>query len=130
MKKLILIVIGITFVCGIASANPYMKAIQKARNVRSQVEHASNPENHFKEGERQVNQKINTVDTKIKQEIPNAQNTVQQEVEKAVKECVCPDCKLVYQAKLREKNTKGKIKYVPPKCPCLTGGKCPERVKK
>ena len=127
MKKLMLITCVTLFSCAVSYANPYVNALQKARNVRTQVETVSNPDNYLEEGEKQINQKINTVDSKTKQEIQNVQNTVKEETKKVVKECVCPDCKLVYQAKLREKNTKGKIKYVPPKCPCLTGGKCPKK---
>jgi hypothetical protein len=90
-------------------ANPYTNALQRARNVRNQVESVSNPDNH---------PALN--DTKIQQQ-------VQQEVKNVVKECVCPDCKLIYEAKLRFKHGKGKIKYVTPDCPCLKGGKCPVR---
>ncbi|MBR7127737.1 MAG: hypothetical protein IKD09_04055 [Lentisphaeria bacterium] len=125
MKKITCVVLLSIFVCGISYANPYTRALQKARDVRSQVEEASNPDNYFEEETKKVKNEVKKTEQQVKTEVKKVEEQVKEEVKKAVKECVCPNCKLVYQAKLRVKHTKGKIKYIPPKCPCLVGGKCP-----
>jgi hypothetical protein len=138
MKKILLVVLVTLLAAEVSFANPYSRALQKARDVRTQVETVSDPENYFQEERKdQQNQqknlraeydklvapKYNTSQNKNKA----IENTPAKTTENVVKECVCPNCKLIYNAKLREKHTKGKIKYVPPKCPCFKGGKCPTK---
>jgi hypothetical protein len=51
MKKLMLIVCVMLFISAASYANPYTNALQKARNVRTQIETVSNPDNYLDEGE-------------------------------------------------------------------------------
>ena len=126
MKKFICIALLTTFLALTTYANPYTGAIQRAKNVRAQVEAVSNPDNYDEDGNLTVPQ---AQPREVPQQAPKnvTPAPAPTKPEKTVKECVCPNCRLVKNAKLREKNTKGRIKYVAPDCPCFHGKKCPTK---